>query len=87
MHCSANIGVDTEGSGGSMNRGPRAPGAPSAEPQKIMQENNLPISLTSLATWKSNFTKDRLHENVGKMPPDAERAPESVWRPGSSRTR
>ena len=26
---------------------------------------------TSLATWKSNFTKDRLHENVcKKMPPD-----------------
>ena len=28
-------GVDTGGSGGSMNRGPRAPGGPSAEPQKF----------------------------------------------------
>ena len=28
-------GVDTGGSGGSMNRSPRAPGGPSAEPQKI----------------------------------------------------
>jgi len=33
-------GVDTRGSGGSMNRGPRAPGGPSVEPQKFMQENN-----------------------------------------------
>ena len=28
-------GVDTGGSGGSMNRGPELLGAPSAEPQKI----------------------------------------------------
>ena len=34
-------GVDTGGSGGSMNRGPRAPLGPSAEPQKFMQWPNL----------------------------------------------
>jgi len=33
-------GIATGGSGGSMNRGPRAPGGPRARPQKIKQENN-----------------------------------------------
>ena len=36
-------GVATGGSGGSMNRGPRAPGGPRATPQKI-KHNNLKLS-------------------------------------------
>ena len=33
-------GVDTGGSGGSMNRGTPAPGGPERRATKIMQENN-----------------------------------------------
>ena len=54
-----------------MNRGPRAPGGPECRATKnIMQWPNLLMTtiwyFTSLATWKSNFTKDRLHKNVCK---------------------
>jgi len=39
MHLAISSGVATGGSGGSMNRGPRAPGGPEPGHKKIKQEN------------------------------------------------
>ena len=42
-----NSGVETGGSGGSMNRGPQAPGGPRVRGQKnFTQENNRPLLKT-----------------------------------------